>query len=279
MARNDFQSNYLAHHGILGMKWGIRRYQNKDGTLTEEGRRRAGLGEARQVREEGKLKANSVRRSTNVSAGIAKGRMTTAGITTGASAGLMAGATSGLIDELGFALMDIGLSEAAAAGIAFGFPTALGAAAVGVAAYRGGKIIADIIKTNGEKKALKVEHEYENLEKAMNNYAAENSNKKPSKSSNDGADIEQKAHAAAKKAGLDQGDNWKVYRDAQAGDKKSQEVIKKWESDKKSPVAMLTADEAKKLGYDDSTRLSSEEESEFWKAYAAQIEKEQKRKR
>lgn len=33
-------SNYLMHHGVKGMKWGIRRYQNKDGSLTAEGRHR-----------------------------------------------------------------------------------------------------------------------------------------------------------------------------------------------------------------------------------------------
>lgn len=31
---------YLEHHGIKGMKWGIRRYQNEDGTLTDAGKRR-----------------------------------------------------------------------------------------------------------------------------------------------------------------------------------------------------------------------------------------------
>lgn len=34
------QNNYIAHWGIKGMKWGIRRYQNADGTLTEAGKKR-----------------------------------------------------------------------------------------------------------------------------------------------------------------------------------------------------------------------------------------------
>lgn len=38
-------SDFLAHHGIKGQRWGDRRFQNEDGTLTEAGKARYGVGE------------------------------------------------------------------------------------------------------------------------------------------------------------------------------------------------------------------------------------------
>lgn len=41
MYETDFE-----HHGIKGQRWGVRRYQNEDGTLTEEGKKKYGSEDA-----------------------------------------------------------------------------------------------------------------------------------------------------------------------------------------------------------------------------------------
>lgn len=40
MYTEQMYNNSLAHHGILGQKWGIRRYQNYDGSYTQAGMKR-----------------------------------------------------------------------------------------------------------------------------------------------------------------------------------------------------------------------------------------------
>ena len=49
-------SEYLEHHGIKGQKWGVRRYQNPDGSLTSAGARRYGVDSNGKMSAEGKKK-------------------------------------------------------------------------------------------------------------------------------------------------------------------------------------------------------------------------------
>lgn len=55
-----FYDEDLEHTGIKGQQWGIRRYQNEDGTLTEAGKARYG----RKIRRIQKLEASSAKKQT-----------------------------------------------------------------------------------------------------------------------------------------------------------------------------------------------------------------------
>lgn len=57
--------NELYHHGILGQKWGIRRFQNPDGSLTEAGKRRYGVAASKSPYASGKNGTKQKRTSRN----------------------------------------------------------------------------------------------------------------------------------------------------------------------------------------------------------------------
>lgn len=62
--------NELYHYGILGQKWGVRRFQNKDGTLTEAGKERYSYGDFKRDvneirRQYGETKLNTKYRKFN----------------------------------------------------------------------------------------------------------------------------------------------------------------------------------------------------------------------
>lgn len=65
--RFELYYDELYHHGIKGQQWGRRRYQNEDGSLTEEGRRRYGT-----VGKDANIKLRDIRKEFKYTMNTAK---------------------------------------------------------------------------------------------------------------------------------------------------------------------------------------------------------------
>lgn len=78
----------LYHSGVKGMKWGIRRYQNADGTLTEEGRARYGVNSYQEMSTSQRANFNKdmtersdkLKRNTAIGVGLAATAESAAGL-------------------------------------------------------------------------------------------------------------------------------------------------------------------------------------------------------
>ena len=78
----------LYHHGILGQKWGIRRFQNSDGSLTSEGKRRydndshskSDNNAKSETSEKSKSRAKNLKRTVAVGATIAVASLAVIGV-------------------------------------------------------------------------------------------------------------------------------------------------------------------------------------------------------
>ena len=58
---NNTRPDELIHYGVLGMKWGVRRYQNKDGSLTSAGQKKYGKMSPDKVRKKMQKAVNQAR--------------------------------------------------------------------------------------------------------------------------------------------------------------------------------------------------------------------------
>lgn len=119
----------LAHHGIKGQRWGVRRFQNKDGTLTTEGYQHWGLNpDGSNFRG----KRNKKRYSDATVSSFRKG------VAAGGVAGAALGTAAGPLGTL------VGMKVGAAAGGAVG--TAVGA----INTHRKKKKIRKLLEENGK---------------------------------------------------------------------------------------------------------------------------------
>lgn len=281
--------DYLEHHGVLGQKWGVRRYQNKDGSLTAAGKRRVYAQGAnyggyesfrhrnRRAIDAAKYEKDIKRNQKKLDRAYEKGNEKKIAKYTNIDK-MLKNNRDIMTKDLSPEMIQMGRDylttmKAVAIGTIIAGP--IGGVSAGTGVRYANKMPENEKKVYAQEaerkrlageidKARKAENDWakvhgrepyegelakegdrliENSIKArdaLNNYDADQarragvrSNVKVYRDTDDSDGGESSARAAAKNAGLDQGDNWKMYRDAQHGDKEAQKVVDKWEKKKR----------------------------------------------
>jgi len=140
-----YEDSFLEHHGILGQKWGIRRFQNYDGTLKAAGKRRAKTDRDKERAEKKKARAEKKEAKTQAKAEKAKEDLEKA------KAKAIASADLNEIMKLRGSMTTEELKDAAARAIAIGnvnknMPKQKSTVEKLVGAMETGKKVADSIK-------------------------------------------------------------------------------------------------------------------------------------
>jgi len=144
---NDFNELHaLYHHGIKGQKWGVRRFQNEDGTLTAEGKARYGIDENGNMSKEGlALYKQDTKNQKKIDAPGSNG------IKTAAKTGVITAATSVAVGTAAcaLALQALKTNNPTTAGIAKGMAIV---SKLGYAAAVPAAVISGIVSTKKNEK-------------------------------------------------------------------------------------------------------------------------------